>query len=276
MTKKNILIYAFGMGLGHLNRIICYLDQHDIDPKHCTIVTNSRYLDYLPIEMHIQKFSVGFFADSALFFSKFKQLVETLDIQELLIDVYPSGFYGELSNLNTFKIKKTLLARVLKHNYFRKNPLGPLYNNVVVVEKGVVTSNYQYQTLAYCKLDLVTGYSLKKLVPKYPFFLILHSGPPIEVVKLYKKALGQRKHNEHIYIQTFCRLENLENLPFVTIIFRDLPVKVLLDECQILFTGCGFNTFWTTESYREKQQIIPFVRGFDDQFRRKRIADKHA
>lgn len=42
-----------------------------------------------------------------------------------------------------------------------------------------------------------------------------------------------------------------------------------LNECQRLFTACGFNTFYETEKYRSKQCLIPFKRKYDNQFKRK-------
>ena len=120
-------------------------------------------------------------------------------------------------------------------------------------------------------LPLDVHYNTKKQKLTSPFFLIMHSGPAIEVKKLYTLAKTYRINNEHIYIQTYSDLSgHINGEDNLTVIYREKPYLELLKNALKIFTGVGYNTFWSTQKYRNKQIMMPFMRGYDDQFMRKR------
>lgn len=124
-------------------------------------------------------------------------------------------------------------------------------------------------------LSLDINYNTKKLKLTAPFFLIMHSGPAIEVKKLYTLAKTYRVTNEHIYIQTYSDLsEHLCKEENFTVIYREKPYLELLNGALKIFTGVGYNTYWSTKNYRNKQIMMPFMRGYDYQYLRKRM-NKH-
>lgn len=131
-----ILFYVYGNGLGHLNRILSYIKHNNIPFQECIIVTNSNYIDYLPKAIEVIQKAITFFKnkEDALPWLK-KQIIERKIITELIVDVYPCGFYGELTLLNTLNIKKTLLARLLKPHYFKKIQLSQYMINLLLLRK---------------------------------------------------------------------------------------------------------------------------------------------
>lgn len=269
-----IIVYAFGYGLGHLNRVVSYLQSEEICLDTVLLLTNSPYTSYLPSEIRVFWFDTENNRNIHQIFNKLTDLIFQYKVTEIIVDVFPSGFYGELIGLDTIDLPKILLARVLNPHYFQNYPTAPLYTKIIVVEPGVAVERYRYENIKRVQLDLSKGYARYPLLPKHPFFVILHSGPRLEVLRLYKKAFGFQKKGEHIYIQTYSSVEALEKIPEVSVIYQQLPIRSLLEGCDLLFTACGFNTFWTTASYRKKQHVIPFARRYDDQFLRKRLADR--
>lgn len=271
------LFYVFGNGLGHLNRILSYIRLYQIPFDKCILITNSKYTDYLPKTMEIIVQPITFFKNKEEVLPWLKsQIALRKAITELVVDVYPSGFYGELAEIDTLEVKKTLLARLLKPHYFKRNTKSQLYDKLIVVEEGLNTSLYHAKEIEWINLPLDVNYNTKRLKLSMPFFLIMHSGPALEVEKLYNLAKTYRTNNEHIYIQTFSDLNNHiskeeENL---TIIHKEKPYLDLLNNALKIFTGVGYNTFWSTEIYRNKQIMMPFMRGYDDQFMRKRMSYK--
>ncbi|PKV52988.1 hypothetical protein ATE84_5121 [Aquimarina sp. MAR_2010_214] len=263
-----ILFYAYGSGLGHLNRILSYIRVREIELSSCIILTNSRHKGFLPQEIKMMYYPDSFFKNHELFFSTLIQSIEKYAVYEFVVDVFPCGFYGELSNLDRIKIKKTIVTRILKTSYFREHS-SPRYDDLIILEKGIVLDYYRYSKALYLSINEGFIYSKEKLSLKKPFFFIIHSEPKEEVIQLYKLAQLYQKNDEHIYIQTFSEMITFD-VEDVTLIFSERPIRSLLEGSTKIFTACGFNTFFATQDYRQKQHFLPFKRRFDDQFKRKK------
>lgn len=89
------------------------------------------------------------------------------------------------------------------------------------------------------------------------------------MIQLYKLAQLYQKNNEHIYIQTYSKMIEFD-AEDVTFIFSEKPMLSLLKGSSKIFTTCGFNTFFATQDYHQKQHFLPFKRRFNDQFKRKK------
>ncbi|WP_282080527.1 hypothetical protein [Aquimarina algiphila] len=263
-----ILFYVYGSGLGHLNRILSYIKIRKIELSSCIILTNSQHKKFLPQEIKMMCYPDSFFKDHELFFSTLIRCIEKYAIYELVVDVFPCGFYGELSILDRVNVKKTIVTRILKTSYFDKYS-SPHYDDLILLEKGIELDYYKYSNLIYLSIQEGFEYSKQKLPLKEPFFFIIHSEPKEEVIQLYKLAQLYQKNNEHIYIQTFSKITEFDEED-VTLIFSKKPILSLLERSAKIFTACGFNTFFATQDYRQKQHFLPFKRRFDDQFKRKK------
>ncbi|WP_282132546.1 hypothetical protein [Cellulophaga baltica] len=263
-----ILFYAYGSGLGHINRIQSYIQDKNIPFSSCIILTNTKHKNFISPAIKTIYQQDSFFKDSLLFRDTLHQLIETYLIKELVVDVFPSGFYGELQYFDDVSLKKTLLARILKAAYFKKQGT-PRYDELLVLEKGIDLKHYNYKKVSYAQVQTDLRHSKKEIQIKAPFFYIIHSEPAEEVHQLYKIAKMHQKNGEHIYIQTFCALDDLTNEEGVTVLQNTPPLLSLLEEADKLFTACGFNLFYATEQYRAKQYFMPFKRRYDDQFQRK-------
>jgi len=266
------LFYVYGSGFGHLNRVISYIDNKKYVNSECIILTNSKHINLLPKEIVLIHCDDSFFKNHAEFYIELINLIKVYQINEFIVDVFPCGFYGELRRLQSVKIKKTLLTRILNQSYF--NQYCSLYfDELIVFENGVELHNYQFKKQTNITFNLKTRYERNELKLKKPFFYIIHSEPIEEVVQLYKLANLHKKNNEHIYIQTLIKTDIIENIENVTLIISKKPILSLLEESQKIFTACGFNIMMETYKYRKKQYFLPFKRRYDDQFKRKSIQE---
>lgn len=268
------LFYVYGSGLGHLSRVLDYIHQKKIPYSSCTILTNSKWSNYIIYAIDVIQKDDSFFKNETAFISSLKTILKKKNITNLVVDVFPSGFYGELSQIETFGVKTILLARNLSFEYFKQFK-PPIFDILVCYEKIIETKFYNYklkEELELSQMDVKFENETLSLDQK-PFFYILHSQPKTEVLQLYKMAKHYQNNNQNIYIQTFCNDFDVEDKT-VIIIKNKKPYKQLFDNCEKLFTACGFNTFYLTESYRNKQYFIPFKRKYDDQFLRKNLIIK--
>jgi len=270
------LFYVNGGGLGHLNRFLSYIYYKEYNYEECVVITNSRYINYLPKAIKILQYERAIFKDSEAFFTILTQLLDTYSIEEFVVDVFPAGLYGELYNIDVLAVKKTLLARIIKPTYFFRNKIIPKYDTIFQFEEGVSLESYNYDNVVPIKIEkrlfTCSNTQAYRLQTSSPFFLIMHSAPEKELLNLYSMALTHREKNEHIYIQTFCTsLKSKINDEHVTVIENEKPILELIEKSDKIFTGCGFNTFWSLEKYRDKHFILPFHRLYDDQKKRKEM-----
>ncbi len=267
------LFYAYGAGLGHLNRVCNFIYSQNITLSNCIILTNSDHIHFIPKPIIVLHKRTTFFKDKVAFSKYLNNCIANYKITTLVVDVFPDGFYGEFGKLfsNLKSIKTILLARILKETYFEEHSC-PKYDEILLLEKGIAVENYKYIKLINYTLKIKPRAETKRVEVKTPYFLIIHSFPKEEVLLLYKQALLYRS-NENIYIFTYSQLEfvNDELEEKTTIITGKKASDTLLKNAIKIFSGCGFNTLLETEKYRKKQHVIPFKRRFDDQFKRKTL-----
>lgn len=262
------LFYAYGSGLGHLNRILSFIKVEKLAFSKCIVLTNSKHTHFLPGEIQWIHYADSVFKNHELFAKTFLQIIEAYAVTSLVVDVFPCGFYGELKNINVVAVPKTLLGRILNPLYFEQYG-SPKYDELIVFEKGVLLENYNYSSVRHFTIHNTFQFSDESISLQKPFFFIIHSEPETEVIQLFKWAKLYQKNKEHIYIQTHCDLVNFHDKE-VTVIHNKLPLQTLLEHSEKIFTACGFNLFHATEPYRTKHYSMPFKRRYDNQFMRKR------
>lgn len=265
-----ILIYAYGSGLGHLKRVSDFLQDENYTPDQCLILTNSEYATFWSADFTIIKKENSFFASKREFFIFFEDLCLQHEIDEIIVDVFPSGFYGELADcLVDFKGRKILLARILQDTYFIKNPAKPYFDHLYIMEKGVPDSNYVFGSSELYQHIKQTE-SITKVEDMAPYFLLIHSQPLSEVLYLYNLAKMYRK-GQKIIIQTAIEIPVELLDPDCETILMVKTSRNLLEGAELIFSAGGYNMVKELLPYVVKCKCVPFPRTYDDQFLRKRI-----
>lgn len=267
-----ILIYAYGSGLGHLKRVASFLKRQNYTPEHCILLTNSKFSEFWESGWTVVQKESLFFS-SAEFLSFIRKLISENNVHTFIVDVFPIGFYGELSSsLSHFRGKRILLSRILSNSYFDKNPDLPDFDEIYIMEKGACLPRLRSRKI----LCLDHQENLSEGIPipvEIPYFLIIHSQPLTEVLHLYKLAKMYRTHQKiMILTATDIPKENISSEDLV--LYHQKPSQSLLDSAEKIFSGAGFNTFHMLVHYHKKWICNPFPRTFDDQFLRKAIHHK--
>jgi hypothetical protein len=267
-----ILIYVYGSGLGHLKRVATFLKSQNYASEDCILLTNSKFSEFWESGWNvIQKEDCFFYSSEFLPFAE--NLISENNIHTFIVDVFPSGFFGELSSLlSNFQREKILLSRILSNSYFNKNPDIPYFDEIFVMEKGVDLSQLRTTKITYPddQLNLLEGISIAS---ETPYFLVIHSQPLSEVLHLYRLSKMYRR-SQKVVILTATNIpqENID--PRDLVLHQQKPSQSLLDNAEKIFSGAGFNTVLMLASYHKKWICNPFPRTFDDQFLRKALYQK--
>ncbi len=266
------MIYAYGSGLGHLKRVTSFLKRQNYATENCILLTNSEFSEFWGSEWNVMVKEDLFFS-SAEFLPFIENLISENNINTVIADVFPAGFYGELSSLlSHFQGKKILLSRILADSYFDRNPDIPDFDEIFAMEKGIALSSFRSGKIRH--LDYQENLSEGISIPiETPYFLIIHSQPLTEVLHLYRLAKMYRTHQKILILTaTAVPQENIsaEDL----FLFQQKPSQSLLGNAEKIFSGAGFNTFHMLVPYHKKWICNPFPRTFDDQFLRKAIHHK--
>ncbi|WP_131368735.1 hypothetical protein [Chryseobacterium luteum] len=267
-----ILIYAYGSGLGHLKRVTSFLKRQNYASENCILLTNSVFSEFWKSGWNLVQKEDLFFS-SAEFLPFLENLISENNIHTFIVDVFPTGFYGELSSLlSHFQGGKILLSRILSNSYFDKNPNIPDFDEIFVMEKGIDLSHLRSGKILY--MDYQNNISEEiSITIETPYYLIIHSQPLTEVIHLYRLAKMYRT-NQKVVILTATAIpqENISSEDLV--LFQQKPSQSLLSNAEKIFSGAGFNTFHMLVPYHKKWICNPFPRTFDDQFLRKTIHHK--
>lgn len=267
-----ILIYAYGSGLGHLKRVTSFLKRQNYASENCTLLTNSVFSEFWESGWNVIVKENLFFS-SAEFLPFVENLISENNIHTFIVDVFPAGFYGELSSLlSHFQGKKILLSRILSNSYFDKNPNIPDFDEIFVMEKGIDLSQLRSRKILYLDYqeNLSEGISI---TIETPYYLVIHSQPLSEIFHLYRLAKMYRTHQKVVILTaTAIPQDNISSEDLV--LFQQKPSPSLLSNAEKIFSGAGFNTFHMLVPYHKKWICNPFPRTFDDQFLRKAIHHK--
>jgi hypothetical protein len=267
-----ILIYAYGSGLGHLKRVTSFLKRQNYTSENCILLTNSVFSEFWKSGWNLVQKEDLFFS-SAEFLPFVENLISENTINTFIVDVFPTGFNGELfSLLSHFQGKKILLSRILSNSYFDKNPNILDFDEIFVMEKGVDLSQLRSRKIRYLNYQENISEEISITI-ETSYFLIIHSQPLSEVLHLYKLAKMYRTHQKVVILTaTAIPQENISVDDLV--LYQQKPSQSLLDNAEKIFSGAGFNTFHMLLPYHEKWICNPFPRTFDDQFLRKSIHHK--
>jgi hypothetical protein len=264
-----ILIYAFGSGLGHLKRVTSFLCQEKYNLADCIILTNSSYFDFWDKTMNTIKKDENFFS-SAEFTPFLEQLISEKNIHTIIVDVFPSGFFGEFySIISNFKGEKILLSRILLDDYFLKMNKIPLYDRVYLMENGIDISKLKASKFIEYQLQETIIQKENQHINS-PYFLIIHSQPLSEILYLYKLAL-MHKTTQKIVVFSTVEIPEDTFTSETIVFFNEIPSDKIIEGAEKIFTAAGFNIVNRLKPYQVKWICTPFPRTYDNQFLRKEL-----
>jgi predicted glycosyltransferase len=265
------LFYVYGSGLGHLKRVSDFIHFLKIPVVNCLVISQSDFGFFWRKDWVFIQFPKEKFENKNDFNKLFDFLIKKYNISEVFIDVFPEGFYGELSScLETFKGKKSLIARILSEEYFVKYKSRSFFDKVFFTEKGIIKENYNFKESVQIDLEFRFVTNAQQSIISKPFSIIIHSQPKEEVLFLYRLS-KMYNMNQNTIIYTCSDLSNIFLSKNVKIRNFMTPSKEILTESTQIYTSAGFNSIRMLKDYYSKTLFVPFPRKYDDQVRRKKL-----
>jgi hypothetical protein len=264
-----ILYYAVGGGLGHLTRGRRVLELLGL-AGDAAIVTSSPYACDARVTGGIPIIAVPPHLEHAR--DEHRAWMRALAAEHLLVDTFPGGIHGELCDLD---VPMHLVARLLRWDEYRRAVPGPLpsFETTWIVEELEPDHDtfVRKNSRDIVPLDL-SGVTLPPAADggdaPAPFWLIVHSGPENEVRELIAYASELRAFAinvpERILVATRCSNPLPEGFEKIDA----YPAAALFPRAERIISAAGFNVMLETEPWKNKHDVVPFARRFDDQYRR--------
>lgn len=260
------LFYVMGGGIGHLYRVRGFIDQFEL--SEFKIVTNNP-LAFKLFKQEEILFCTG--KDEEELVVQLQSLFHTTDFDELYVDTFPAGLFGELTN--STGVKLNYLARRLKWDAY----LPLLGDNKIQFEKTFCFEELETEHASFISSnsDEIVMVELHypepnpsqipiKLIPTgKPIWLVVHSFIIDEVETLLKYAQDCariEKISPSFVVLTDQRLTDTSASCYTY--FPAIDWYPLADR---IFTGGGFNAIRQGIPFAEKITAIPFPRKYDDQ-----------
>ena len=274
--------------MGHLCRTLDIIDQLKLE-KPVAIFTES-ILEYKDLnkmlgprlkDIHLIQPSKIVFDDREALGRWIEKELIALSCEELYIDVFPVGLYGELQFLDFEPKKKHLVSRALKWNEYRDTRMIPLgindeliyFDTVFTLEsldpEYISWLSQRSQAVHALKLESTSIASIPDHIDlPLKYRLVIHAGSDDEIEQLYlmtEKYASTEGGDYPIIIVTPIRPAYLSSKVRHLNYF---PAKDLIDRAISVTTAGGFNSVRDMEGRDAKHLVMPFPRRFDDQFKR--------
>lgn len=258
------LFYVMGGGLGHLYRVCTFINQFHSSPFR--ILTNNPLAEKL-----FSPSEIVFVHEEAPqeLIQRIERLLNSTHDNELYVDAFPAGLFGELNDVNIRK--KVYLARRLHWSNYKSLVKSRLRFDETLCFEDLeeehwmwikeVSENISSIDLLYPNPD--TTKIAKELIPQKPIWLIVHSFIIEEVESLvsYAKEVARLEKQDPAFIV----LSDQQIVDADVICYAWFPAQDWFPLAERIFTGGGFNVLKQAALYREKITAIPFPRRYDDQ-----------
>lgn len=260
-----ILYYALGGGLGHLTRGRRVLEALGLT-SDAAIVTASPYASDARVTGGIPVINVP--AELEHNVDEHRAWMRGLDAERLLVDTFPGGMHGELCGLD---MPMDLVARSLRWAEYRRAMPGelPSFDAAWLLEE--LEPEHDAFVRDNCRRSVPLDLShpdTGTTEAAAPYWLIVHSGPEEEVRELiaYTSELRANAASpaERTLVATRCDVPLPEGFEKVDA----YPAAALFARAERIVSAAGFNVMLETERWRDKHDVVPFARRFDDQYRR--------
>jgi predicted glycosyltransferase len=224
--------YALGGGLGHLARARKVLAALDLE---ATLITAS-----------------GFAGDARVTGGRPVRLIRSrreipfalAEFDELIVDSFPGGLFGELCGLPLPPARH--VARRLQWAVYARRLRGELPQYELVYDIEPLAPEHDRELAWFPRVPLALAHA----EPGEPLVagehtLVVHTGPQHEIDALVARASGR------------------------IVVVRDVfPIEPHLAHATHIVTAAGFNLMHETRPYRDRHTFVPFARALDDQFAR--------
>lgn len=254
-----ILFYAPGDGLGHLTRVRSVV--HTLQLKdQLAVMTDAEGARRILPDADIIPLKTGV-----------RAVLKALRPEAVYVDAFPAGIQGELSGLQ-FEQPAYYVARLLQWQFYCAvaGNAPPAYDCTYILES---LSNDHYRALTAFSRELrpiiladpVSSCETPfHMVGQQAVWLIVHSGPVAECEELVGYARDMARMESANPAMMLIAQRNAAGLPAMDF----YPAHVLFPSASRIITACGFNSMRQTEAYAARHRFLPFLRRYDDQFRR--------
>ena len=274
-----ILFYAFGSGLGHLNRTMAVVRKLlPLVDGSITVLTNSRYHN-LYRECPIQYINSRALSEDECK-RRIGEYLEGAALRMLVVDTFPRGIAGELADvLGRSDFKKILIRRILKDDYVEKFSIDAFisrhFDSVIHAEEipGAPAPD------AVCCPVLIRDYDELPGIEASRRLLNVEEGQKV----ILAAATGEEEelHQFHrMVLELFKELNppgfSLRLVPQNPGLERDdrissvshFPLIEALPAADILIGPCGYNLFHESGALQIPRVFSPREKKYDDQRKR--------
>jgi len=263
-----ILYYAVGGGLGHIVRGRRVLEALGLEGE-ATIVTASPYVRDEGISRGVEMIEVPALLEKNVgdHRSWLRQLIESRNAERLIADVFPGGIQGELCGL---PIAMDAVARLLDWAEYRSAVDGelPRFGTTWTVEELTPAHDAFVRSHSARVVPLQLPAHADSLPPDGRYWVVVHSGPEHEVAELAAYAAELQLLAGEAPLRVLVATRSECDLPYGFERVHSYPAAALFRHAERIISGAGFNVMLETEPWRDKHEVMPFVRRFDDQYLR--------
>ena len=269
-----LLYYAMGGGLGHLTRARAFLHTLGLEGA-ATLFTSSRLAGDLRVTggLPVVHVSAELDGDRKGLRAILEKTISDLGASRLVIDAFPAGILGELSDWTPPPgLALWHIARLLRWGRYSADasPRLPRFEKVFVLEE--LHDDHRHALEAVSAetrhLDLVDPPSTPPEPVDAPYTLVVHSGPDDETNDLVACARELLRADGSEARLVVASPERPQAIP-LDVSWRDaLPATDLFAAAERIVAAAGFNVVRQSAPFRSKRFLVPYPRRFDDQFAR--------
>lgn len=259
------LFYVIGGGWGHLQRVRLFIQYANLAAFR--ILTNN------PVALQLFDSSVVILLKEEqpelLCHAVQKQISDT-GYDELFIDTFPAGMFGELNQCTI--PKQNYLARRLRWDQYKVHCGEPksFFTTYTFEEleaqhlayirassRHIMGVNLQHPTPGTLKLP-------KEISPDRAVWLIVHAfiQEETEMLLQYAKDTAQREKRKPVFVVITDQLLNSSD---DVLVYAHTPAADWFPLAERIFAGGGFNTVNELKPFASRTMLIPFPRRYDDQ-----------
>jgi len=246
-----IVYYAIGGGRGHVTRARRVLAALDV--REAIIVASIDAPGALRIPPELEQS-----------LDAHRRWIRGLGATRIIADSFPLGIRGELAEIG---VPLDHVARLLRWDAYRAAVAAPLprFGTTWIVEPLAADHDTAVRAASERVVELsLQAEDVKPAACVRPYRLVVHSGPAEEVRELVAYAEERRAidaSRARIVVATACDVDGIERVD------AD-PPSALFAGAERIVSAAGFNVMLETERWRQKHDVVPFARRFDDQFAR--------
>jgi hypothetical protein len=260
------LFYAVGGGFGHLSRTKLYQTQQDIT-NFKVLTANPQVASQFFGPDRVVSLSAGSKGkDKKAWTANLNTFLAKERIDELIIDTFPNGIFGELSDLKPqLPIYKKLIARRMIWDAYSSKAGSIIFDKVDLVE------NLEEKHFNYLKKHSKQIRNYKLVYPTLTnlpidqrnYITVMHTSSVDELKRLIEIAEEQQGKFPNCSILILSEL-TLSDLSYEQI--QTTNPQTYLEKSAVVITAAGFNSVYQLADFKGKRIIVPFPRKYDDQF----------